>query len=170
MAINSAKQLFMHDLGDIYSAEQMILKILPKLMQESNNQQAREAYQLHEQQTQHQIQNLEQCFQMLGGQPPQVQCFAVAGLKQEHDSFVQEKPAQNVLTMFDLGAADKTEHYEIASYKGLIEKAQLMGLQNCVNLLQENLQEEQSMSQRVEQIARQLGQQEAQKEMGTTSS
>jgi ferritin-like metal-binding protein YciE len=170
MAINSAKQLFMHDLGDIYSAEQMILKILPKLMQESNNQQAREAYQLHEQQTQHQIQNLEQCFQMLGGQPPQVQCFAVAGLKQERDSFVQEKPAQNMLTMFDLGAADKTEHYEIASYKGLIEKALLMGLQNCVNLLQENLQEEQSMSQRVEQIARQLGQQEAQKEMGTTSS
>jgi ferritin-like metal-binding protein YciE len=169
MAINSAKELFMHDMGDIYSAEQMILQILPQLMKESNNQQASDAYQLHLQQTQHQIQNLEQCFQMLGGQPPQVQCHTVVGLKQEHDSFVQEKPDQNVLTMFDLGAADKTEHYEIASYKGLIAKAQLMGQQNCVNLLQENLQEEESMSQRVEQIARQLGQQEAQKEMGTAS-
>jgi ferritin-like metal-binding protein YciE len=169
MAISNAKELFMHDLGDIYNAEQMILKILPQLSQESNNQQAKDAYQLHEQQTQHQIQNLEQVFRLIGSNPPQVQCFAVAGLKQEHDSFVQEKPTQDALAMFDLGAADKTEHYEIASYKGLIEKAQLMGQQQCVNLLQENLQEEQSMSQRVEQIARQLGQQEAQKEMGSTS-
>jgi ferritin-like metal-binding protein YciE len=129
MAISNAKELFMHDLGDIYNAEQMILKILPQLSQESNNQQAKDAYQLHEQQTQHQIQNLEQVFRLIGSNPPQVQCFAVAGLKQEHDSFVQEKPTQDALAMFDLGAADKTEHYEIASYKGLLSYPTV--IENC---------------------------------------
>ena len=163
MAINSPKELFLHEMGDIYNAEQMITQILPALAQESENQQAQQAYQTHLQETQHQIQNLEQCFQLLGSQPPKVTCFAVAGLKQEHDNFKKEEsPSPAILTMFDLGAAAKTEHYEIASYQGLIEQATLMGQTQCAQLLQQNLQQEQAMEQRVTQISRQLGQQAAQ--------
>ncbi|HLH60071.1 MAG TPA: DUF892 family protein [Ktedonobacteraceae bacterium] len=159
MAIQSAKELFLTEMGDMYSAEQMILQILPQLAKESNNQQAVNAYNMHEQQTRQQIQNLEQCFQILGQQPPKVACYAVAGLKQEHDTFVKENPSQDILTAFDLGAAAKTEYYEMACYKGLIEKANMMGQSQVAQLLQQNFQQEQAMAQTVERISHQLGQQ-----------
>jgi ferritin-like metal-binding protein YciE len=159
MAIQNLSELFMYDLGSMYSAEQMILLILPELANESDNAQAKEAYQAHEQETRQQAQNLEQCFQILGQQPPKVTCYAVAGLKQEHDTFLKERPSPAMLTAFDLGAAHKTEYFEMASYKGLIEKANLMGQPRVAQLLQQNYDQEQAMAQRVEGIARQLGQQ-----------
>jgi ferritin-like metal-binding protein YciE len=114
---------------------------------------------MHEQQTRQQIQNLDHVFQILGQQPQRIPCLAVQGLKQEHDTFLTDNPTPNVLTMFDLGAAFKTEHYEIASYMGLIEMAQLMGQQQVVQLLQQNLQQEQEMARIVQQVSMQLGRQ-----------
>ena len=67
--------------------------------------------------------------------------------------------------MFDLGGASKTEYYEIASYKGLIEKANLLGEKSCVPLLQENLQQEEAMAKKVEQISQTLGKQMAKSAM-----
>jgi ferritin-like metal-binding protein YciE len=159
MPMQSPKELFVHELSDIYDAEQRIAKILPELARESTSSQAKGAFERHEQETLHQIQNLEQCFQILGTKPAKTPCTAITGLKQEHDSFLKENPSAEILTMFDLGAASKTEYYEMASYKGLIEKANLMGLQQLVQLLQQNLQQEEAMAQRVESISRQLGQQ-----------
>jgi len=159
--MQTPQDLFLHELGDIYDAGNRILQILPALAQESNDQQAQQAYQRHLQETQQQIQNLDQCFQILGAQPQREACYAVQGLKQEHDAFLQEQPSSQLITMFDLGAASKTEYYEIASYTGLIAKAQLMGQQQIASLLQQNLQQEQNMAQTVQQIAQQLGQQQA---------
>ena len=161
MAISSPMQLFVHELSDMYDAEQKISKMLPLMAKECENSQVKSAFEQHEQETLHQIQNLDQCFQALGAKPQKAPCAAIAGLKQEHDSFLKEDPSQEILTMFDLGGACKTEYYEIASYKGLIEKATLMGQQGCVNLLQENLRQEEVMAQRVEQISHQLGKQMA---------
>ncbi len=159
MSMNTPKELFMHEISDIYDAEQKILKMLPQLAQEAGSPQVRDAFQMHEQETRQQVTNLEQCFQLLGGQPDKTNCYAIAGLKQEHDTFMKENPSANVLTLFDVGAGCKTEHYEIACYQGLIEKASLMGQQKCVQLLQQNLQQEQAMSQRLTAISKQLGQQ-----------
>lgn len=159
----------MHELGDIYNAEQMILKTLQQMTSESQDQQAKDAYQMHQQQTQQQIQNLDQCFQLLGTQPQQVTCYAVQGLKQEHDHFLQENPSPMLIDLFDLGAAEKTEHYEIASYTGLIEKARLMGQQQVAQLLRQNLQQEQHMAQLVRQIGQQLGQMAIGGQMGQMS-
>jgi ferritin-like metal-binding protein YciE len=61
--------------------------------------------------------------------------------------------------MFDLGGASKTEYYEIASYKGLLEKATMMGQQQVTQLLQQNLQQEEAMARKVEQLSKQLGKQ-----------
>jgi ferritin-like metal-binding protein YciE len=96
---------------------------------------------------------------VLGSKPEKSACHAIAGLKQEHDAFLKEKPSDDLLTMFDLGGASKTEYYEMASYKGLIEKATLMGQQQVVQLLQQNLQQEEAMAKKVEQISKQLSQQ-----------
>jgi len=156
MAIQNAKDLFVHELGDLYDAEQRILEMLPQLANESSDGQAKSAFQHHEQQTRQQVKNLEQCFKMLGTQPKHTSCQAIAGLKQEHDNFVKESPSKEILTMFDLGGAAKTTHYEIASYQGLIEKATLMGMKDCAKLLQENLGQEEEMAQKVTQISKQL--------------
>ncbi len=162
MAIQNVRELFAHELGDIYDAEQRILQMLPQLANEASDGQVKSAYQYHEQQTRQQVQNLEQCFHILGTQPQRTPCHALAGLQQEHDSFIKENPSAEILTMFDLGGAAKTEHYEIASYQGLIEKANLMGLKNCVQLLQQNLNQEEEMAQKITQISKQLGQQMSQ--------
>jgi ferritin-like metal-binding protein YciE len=95
-----------------------------------------------------------------------LQCYAVEGLKREHEEFKKEQPSEQVLAGFIVGAAAKTEHYEIASYQGLVEKARLMGQQEVARLLQENLRQEEQMARRVEQMGRQLGQQMIQS-MGT---
>ena len=162
MPMNTPMELFMHDLGDIYDAEHRILQILQTLASESNDSQATQAYQTHEQQTRQQIQNIEQVYQILGQQPQRVPCMAVQGLKQEHDSFLKDNPTKNVLTMFDLGAAFKTEHYEMASYLSLIDAARTMNLSQVVQLLQQNLQQEEWMAQTVSGISKQLDQQQIQ--------
>ena len=133
--------------------------MLPLMSQESQHAEVKSAFDQHEQETKQQILNLEQCFQALGVAPQRSTCHAIAGLKQEHDSFLKEKPGGNILEMFDLGGAAKTENYEIASYKGLIDKAKLMGQQQCVQLLQQNLSQEEAMMKRVEMITHQLSQQ-----------
>jgi ferritin-like metal-binding protein YciE len=162
MAMQQMQDLFIHELGDMYDAEQRILQMLPQMAQEVNSGSIKSAFQQHEQETRQQVQNLEQCFQLLGTQPKRTSCQAIAGLKQEHDSFMKEQPSDELLTMFDLGGAAKTEHYEIASYQGLIEKATLLGKKDCAKLLQQNLQQEEAMAQKVTQLSQQLGKQVAQ--------
>lgn len=164
MAITSPKELFIHELGDIYDAEQKILKMLPTMAKESDDPQVKSAFEQHEQETRQHVQNLEQCFQELGVTASQAKepCAAIAGMKQEHDSFLKESPSKEILTMFNLGGAAKTEYYEMASYKGLIEKATLMGQQKVAQLLQQNLQQEEAMAKKVEKLSKTLGKQMAQ--------
>lgn len=159
MPMQNPKELFIFELQDIYDAEQRIVQMLPLMSQESSHAEVKSAFDQHEQETKQQILNLEQCFQALGVAPQRAACHVIAGIKQEHDSFLKEKPASNILEMFDLGGAAKTENYEIASYKGLIDKANLMGQQQCVQLLQKNLSQEEAMMKKVEMITHQLSQQ-----------
>jgi ferritin-like metal-binding protein YciE len=159
MTMQSPRDLFLHEMADMYDAEQHILQMLPMLARECNNQQVQNALQQHERETRQQVTNLEQCFQLMNVQPaPDVTCQAVTGLKQEHDSFLREKPDPDILTMFDLGAAAKTEYYEMAAYRGLVNKAIMMGENKCADLLRQNLQQEEQMAQRVEMLAQELGQ------------
>src|SRR5688572_18612481 len=147
MDVQTIRDLFLHDLGDIYDAEQKIVQMLPNLAKEVIENQNREAFLEHERETRQQIANLERCFQILNARIPQTTCYAAEGLRKEHDNFLKEAPPQVVLTLFDLGAAAKTEHYEIACYRGLVAKARLMGEEECARLLEENLQQEEEMAQ-----------------------
>lgn len=157
--MQNQNDLFVHELSDMYDAEQRILQMLPAMASESISPDLKSAFQRHEQETRQQVLNLEQCFQQLGAQPDRSACYAIAGLKQEHDAFLKENPTQELLTMFDAGGAAKTEAYEIASYRGLVEKANMMGQPQCAQLLKQNLDQEVAMARRVEQITHQLDQQ-----------
>ncbi|MBA3531675.1 MAG: ferritin-like domain-containing protein [Ardenticatenales bacterium] len=159
MDVQTIRDLFLHDLGDIYDAERKIAKMLPILASEVIDNPSREALQEHERETLQQIANLERCFQILNARMPNTTCPVADALQKEHDNFLKEGPPQVLLTLFNLGAAAKTEHYEIACYRGLVAKAKLMGEEECYRLLEENLRQEEEMAQRVERLEQQFGQQ-----------
>jgi len=162
MAIQSPRDLFLYGLCAMYDVERKLDQMLPILAQESLDAQAREAFTQHEQETRQHISNLEQCFQILGSQPMIVENNMVAGLRRDHDTFLQQQPPAQALTMFDLYAGYQSECLEIAGYNSLIDAANSIGLSQCVPLLQQNLQQEIAASQKLAALAHQLGLQQTQ--------
>jgi ferritin-like metal-binding protein YciE len=129
------------------------------MIQSAGDKDVKSALQEHERETQQQVRNLEECFRMLGEKAQPVECKGMQGIVAERDEFIREQPTPELLQVFDLGAAAKTEHYEISSYTGLVDKAKLMGEKDVAKLLQENLKQEQAMAKRVEGFETQLGKQ-----------
>lgn len=156
MAIETPRDLFIHELSDTYSAEQIILKALPTLASEAGDKELAAALKSHEKETRQQIENLDEVFKLLGVKPEPMTCHGAEGLKKEHDAFVAEKPSAEILTLFIAGAAGKTEHYEIESYSGLVEMAKLLGEKEAAKLLQENLKQEEAMAKQAEQLEKRL--------------
>ncbi len=161
MSMQTPQDLFIHELSDILSGEQIIAQMLQQAQGLVQNPQLQQGLQAHEQETQQQIQNLRQIFQQMGAEPHPIQCFAAEGLMRSLQTVVESQPSPEVLEGAVVAGATKTEHLEIASYTGLVMKAQAMGQTQAAELLQQNLQQEQAQLQRVEQIAQQLTQQMA---------
>jgi ferritin-like metal-binding protein YciE len=155
--VTSPEQLFIHELQDMYYAENALTKVLPQLAREANDRELTRAFETHLKETKSQIANLERVFGQLGKRPEAHPCPGIEGIKKEHDEFVEEqRPSPQVLDMFLTGAASRTEHYEIAAYTGLIEKARALDEQDVVNLLDENLKEEKEALRQVESVEKKL--------------
>jgi ferritin-like metal-binding protein YciE len=161
MTVQSPQDLFFYELCTMYDAEQKLVQILPKLAQECQQAQVKEAFLQHERETRQHVNNLEQCFKILGRNPVTLENHVVAGLKQDHDAFLREQPSKEALTMFDLNAGSKSEYLEMSAYRSLIDAASQLGLQQCVPLLQQNLQQEEAAAKKLATLAHQLGQQQA---------
>jgi ferritin-like metal-binding protein YciE len=157
MPLATARDLFLHELSDTMSAEHIVLDMLGSLESESGNADVQEAVKHHQGETRHQIENLDKIFKLLGEKPEKTTCHAAEGLKEEHDSLLQEQPSPLVLEMGNLAGAAKTEHYEIASYNLLIQMAKDLGERDVAELLKENLDQEKEMARKVESLARQVG-------------
>ncbi len=162
IAIKSPQDLFLYDLCVMYDVEQKLVQMLPLLAQESIDATARDTFTQHEQETRLHIRNLEQCFQILGSQPMSLENHAIAGLKQDHDMFLQQQPPVEALMLFDLHAGYQSECLEIAAYHNLIDEANSLGLQDCAQLFQQNLQQEMNASKKLADIAHQYEQQQIQ--------
>ncbi len=162
ITIQSPRDLFFYDLCVMYDVEQKLLQMLPVLAQECMNDAARDAFTQHEQETRQHIRNLEQCFQLLGVQPRSLDNRTAAGLRQDHDTFLQQQPPVEALTLFDLHAGYQGECLEIAAYYNLIDQANSLGLQDCAQLFQQNLQQEVNASKKLSEIAHQYEQQQIQ--------
>jgi len=161
MPMQTPQDLFVHELSDIRNAEQIIIQMLEEAQGMVQNAQLRDALRMHAEQSRQQVQRIQQVFAQMGVQPHPIQCHAAEGLHQELQEAKQSQPSPQVLEGLVVGGACKTEHYEIAAYTGLVEKARAMGQTEAAQLLQQNLQEEQQMLQKVEQISQQLTQQMA---------
>jgi ferritin-like metal-binding protein YciE len=161
MPMQTPQDLFVHELSDIRNAEQIIIQMLEQAQGMVQNSQLKDGLRMHAEQSRQQVQRIEQVFTQMGVQPHPIECHAAQGLYQELQEAQQSQPSPQVLEGLVVGGACKTEHYEIAAYTGLVEKARAMGQTEAAQLLQQNLQEEQQMLQRVEQISQQLTQQMA---------
>jgi ferritin-like metal-binding protein YciE len=155
--LTTPRELFVHELSDAMSSEQIILKMLPELQQESQHPEVKQAFADHERETRQQVKNLEQVFAALGEKPEETTCYATEGLKREHEALHEEEPTPEIMEMGILGGAAKTEHYEIATYTLLRQMARDLGEREAVRLLDENLAQEKEMANRVEALTKDLG-------------
>lgn len=157
MPLTTPRELFVHELSDAMSAEQIILKLLPELGREAQHPEVKQAFVEHEAETRQQIETLEAVFERLGEKPERTTCHAAEGLKQEHEALHEEEPSPAVLEMGNLAGAAKTEHYEIATYTALAQMARDLGERDVAQLLTETLAQEKAMANRVEKLAKLVG-------------
>lgn len=155
--MQTAHELYIHELNDMYSAEQMLLEALPEQAEAANNPQLKKAFESHLAQTQKQVERLQRCFEEIGEEPEDEECKGMKGLVEEFRSFVQEKePSPDILDHFACGAAAKVEQYEIKGYESLIELAESMEHNQAVKLLNQSLKEEQSTLEKMEKFGERL--------------
>jgi ferritin-like metal-binding protein YciE len=134
--------LFLHTLKDIYYAERKILKNLPKMAKAAESQELKQAFETHREETQGQIERLEQVFELLGKRASGVTCEAINGILEEGESVMEDFGESEALDAGILAAAQAVEHYEIVRYGTLKTWAEELGMQDAVTLLDQNLQEE----------------------------
>ena len=155
--MTSPKELFVHELQDMYYAEKALTKVLPKLATEATDKELSRAFRSHLTETERHVSNLEKVFAQLGEKPKAEQCPGIDGIKAEHDEFMQEHDGTDgVIDVFLTGAAARAEHYEIAAYTGLVSKARALREREAVELLQENLKQEKEALKHVETISRRI--------------
>src|SRR5687767_8074261 len=144
MAMQTIEELFEHELKDIYSAEHTLLDALEQMANESSDRDIRKAFTQHRKETQAQIKRLDKIFKMMGQKAEAETCPGIEGLVKEKKVFMREKPSEELLEFYNIGAAQKTERYEITAYESLIDMADKLGMSDAVELLEQTLQEEEA--------------------------
>ena len=153
MAVNSLQDLFVHTLGDIYYAENQILKALPKMAEQAKSEDLREAFQQHLEETRGQVQRLEQVFQMCNVPAKGERCDAIEGIIKEAEGLAAQITDDEVRDAGILAAAQAVEHYEISRYGTLIAWAEQLEMDDAIDLLEQNLEEEKNADRLLTEIA-----------------
>lgn len=142
MAEKNLEDLFLETLKDIYYAEKQILKALPKMARASQSEEGKAAFLKHKEQTEGQIERLQQVFELLGKPARGKTCEAIQGIIAEAEEIIEEFNGSVALDAGLISSAQAVEHYEIARYGTLKSWAGELGLKEAVPLLDANLQEE----------------------------
>jgi ferritin-like metal-binding protein YciE len=155
--IKTMDDLLLHGLQDICYAEQQITKALPKMIDQATNSDLTRGLKLHLEETNKQIERLEQVFKKLGKQPSGTDCPAIDGLIKESDETAGEIDDKSVLDAAIVANAQAVEHYEIARYGTLIAWAEELGHDDIVRLLTTNLNEEKAANTKLNAVALRKG-------------
>ena len=153
MAMQTIEELFAHELTDIYGAEHSLLDALEQMAGESSDREIKKAFTQHRKETQGQIKRLDKIFKSMGQKPEAQTCPGIEGLIKEKKAFMREKPSDELLEFYNIGAGQKTERYEITAYESLIDMADKLGMADAVELLEQNLQEEEAALNKLKMIA-----------------
>ena len=170
MAMQTIEELFEHELKDIYSAEHSLLDALEQMAGESSDREIKKAFTQHRKETQGQIKRLEKIFKSMGQKPEAETCPGIEGLIKEKKVFMREKPTEELLEYYNIGAGQKTERYEITAYESLIDMADKLGMSDAVELLEQTLQEEEAALNKLKMIASEFDVTEESEEEEKTSS
>ena len=153
MKVNSLKDLYVLELKDLYSGEQHILKALPKMAENANSPELRNAFQEHLEQTRIQVQRLEQIFQKLDESPKGQKCKGLEGIIDEGEDMMNKDAPPAVADAALISVAQRVEHYEIAGYGTVRTYARRLGFEDHAQLLNETLQEEGATDKKLTNLA-----------------
>lgn len=145
--------LFVDLLKDLYSAEKQLVKALPKMAKNASSSDLQKAFQEHLRQTEAQVERIDRIFTEMGGSPRGKKCVGMEGLIEEGNEIMKEDAEPEVLDAGLIAAAQKVEHYEIASYGTARTWAQRLGYDKAARMLQETLDEESMANEKLTQIA-----------------
>jgi ferritin-like metal-binding protein YciE len=153
MAAKNMQDLLIEELRDIYHAEKQLTRALPKMARAASNEQLKQAFTQHLEETQGQIERLEQVFEKLDTRTRGKHCHAMEGLIEEAKEIMEMGLEPELLDVALIAAAQKVEHYEIAGYGTLVALAQASGFSEAAQLLQETLDEEKKTDQLLNKLA-----------------
>ena len=151
--MQTGHELFVHGLNDMMDAERQLIDALEELAGDSSRADLKKAFEQHRRETEGQIQRLKQCFELLGEVPEETECHGIRGLIAEKKAFSEEDPSEDLIDVFNVGAAIKTESYEICEYESLIDMAREMKHTKVAQLLGQNLQEEKATLKKMETLS-----------------
>jgi len=153
MKLDTLKTLYINELKDLYNAEGQLLKALPKMAKGASSEELKDAFEKHLEQTKTHVERLEEVFEELGETPKGKTCRAMKGLIEEGSEILEEDGEESVIDAGIIVAAQKVEHYEIASYGSVRTFAQLLGKDRSADLLQMTLDEESEANELLNKLA-----------------
>lgn len=162
----SMNELFENQLRDIYWAEQELTRFMPELVREVYSSELRNTLEQHMKVTEQQLKRVEKIFKEIGSKPQAEECPAMAGLVEEARHIVKSARKGVIRDAFIIGAVQKVEHYEMASYGTMKAIANLMGEFEVASLLDETLQEEKEADEQLTDVAENIVNVEASREAG----
>ncbi|HVS52733.1 MAG TPA: ferritin-like domain-containing protein [Opitutaceae bacterium] len=141
-ALTSLKDLLIDELRDLHNAESQLVKALPKMAKAASNEELKEGFATHLEQTRGHIDRLERCFKILGEKAKGKTCHAMQGLIEEGKEAIESDAPEAIRDAYLIGAAQRVEHYEIAAYGTARAFAETLGESKVADLLQDTLDEE----------------------------
>ncbi|HEY0146141.1 MAG TPA: ferritin-like domain-containing protein [Methylovirgula sp.] len=151
--IKDMDDLFVHQLKDIYYAENRIVVTLPKMIEKATSAELKQGFQTHLAETKNHVKRLDKVFDLHGVSPESVKCPAIDGIIKEADEVAGEVDDKNVLDAALINAAQAAEHYEIVRYGSLIAWAKQLGRNDCAGVLQKTLDEEKATDKKLNTLA-----------------
>jgi ferritin-like metal-binding protein YciE len=164
MKMTSLQDLLVEQLKDLYSAENQLVKALPKMAKAASNPDLKAGFKEHLEETRGHVTRIEQVCEYLSVSPKGKKCVAMEGLIEEGKELMEEDAEAGVLDAGLIAAAQKVEHYEIASYGSARTWAEQLGLDKAVRLLQQTLDEEKATDEKLTQLALEAVNEEAEAE------
>jgi len=150
------KQLYIDELKDIYSAENQLVKALPKMARAANSEKLRSGFEEHLEQTKGHVKRLDQIFAALDEKPTGKTCKGMKGLIEEGDEAAGEDYPAEIKDQALIGAAQRVEHYEIAAYGTVKAMAKKIGDNKAADLLNQTLEEEKQTDEKLTELAEQI--------------
>jgi ferritin-like metal-binding protein YciE len=151
--MNNLTEVFLQELADLYSAEKLLIKALPKMAKAASSEDLKESFEEHLKETEEHVKRLESVFELFDKPAKAKKCKAMEGLIEEGKHIIEEEGSEAAKDAALIAAAQKVEHYEIASYGCLCTWAKLLENPEALEILKKTIEEEKATDEKLTQLA-----------------